>query len=452
MRQLPGLLCMLASLGAAAQEDPDEFAYSVPLELAGDSALYQLEVPRPVYEGVARADLADVRVFNGRGEIVPHAWKPRPAPGSAPSAWVELPFFPLRGSPDTPAENLDIRAERSAAGTIVRVISSATGKIAPALLGYVVDATAFKRPMHALDLDWVASGAGMSGSLRVEASDDLQHWHTLVSAAPLVSLEFGGHKLVQKTVDLPAAQYKYLRLTWPAGQEPIELTGLAVRPGDTLLEPARQWKQVQVRPGEKAGEYRFEPGGRIPMDRLRVGLPEPNTLVPAQVLARSADDQPWRAAVTNGVLYRLAHDGREVVNPDLSLSGSAWEHWLLRLDWRGGGVGTGMPQVEVGWVPRQLVFVARGEGPFVLAYGNARAKSADLPIQTLVPGWRSDAELKAAIATAGPQQTLAGPRALRAVPDYKTWALWASLALGVLLLAWMAWVLAREMKGSGPKP
>ena len=265
MRLLPGLLCMLAAFGASAQERPDEFAYSVPLELSGDNALYQLEVPRPVYEGVTRADLADVRVFNGRGEIVPHAWKPRPAPGTAPAAWVELPFFPLRGSPGTPAENLDIRAERSAAGTIVRVISSGTGKAARRRCwGTWSTPPAFKRPMHALDLDWREPGAGMSGSLRVEASDDLQHWHTLVSAAPLVSLEFGGHKLVQKTVDLPAAQYKYLRLTWPPSQEPIELTRLSARPSDTLLEPARQWKQVPVRAGDKTGEYRFEPGGRMP--------------------------------------------------------------------------------------------------------------------------------------------------------------------------------------------
>jgi hypothetical protein len=441
---------MLACLGAAAQDRLDEFAYSVPLELPGDSALYQLEVPRPVYEGVTGADLADVRVFNGRGETVPLAWKPRPAPGTAPAAWVEVPFFPLRGSPGTPAEHLDVRAERSAAGTIVRVISSGQGKAAPVLLGYLVDATAFKRPMHALDLDWREPGEGMSGSLRVEASDDLQRWQTLVSAAPLVSLEFGGHKLVQKTVDLRAAQYKYLRLTWPPGQQPIELTRLSARPGDTQLEPARQWKQVPVRTAEKAGEYRFEPGGRIPVDRLRVTLPEPNTLVPAQVFARDTDEQPWQA-VASGVLYRLMHDGREVVNADLSPSGRGWEQWMLRVDPRGGGIGSGMPQVEAGWLPQQLVFVARGQGPFVLAYGNARAKPADLPIQTLVPGWRSDAELKAATATAGPQQTLAGPRALRAAPDYKTWALWASLALGVLLLAWMAWVLAREMRGSGPK-
>jgi Protein of unknown function (DUF3999) len=450
VRLLPGLLFLLASLGVAAQERPDEFAYSVSLELSGDGALYQIEVPRPVYEGVTRADLGDVRIFNGRGEVVPHAWKPRPTPGTAPAAWVEVPFFPLRGKPGAPIEHLDIRAQRSAEGAIVRIISSEAGKTPPALLGYLVDATAFKHPMHVLDLDWRESGDGVNGSLKVEASDDLQRWRMLVSAAPLLSLEFGGHKLVQKTVDLPAAQYKYLRLTWPAGQEPIELTHVSIRPSDTVLEPARQWKQVPVRAGDKTGDYRFEPGGRIPVDRLRVTLPEPNTLVPAQVLARNADDQPWRT-LASGVLYRLTHDGRDVVNADLGLERSGWEQWALRIDPRSGGLGSGVPEIEVGWVPRQLVFVARGQGPFSLAYGNARAEPADLAIQTLVPGWRSDAELKAATATTGPQQMLAGPRALRATPDYKTWTLWASLVLGVALLAWMAWVLARELRQSKPK-
>ena len=450
MRLLPVLLGMLAAFSAGAQERPDDFAYSVPLQLSGDGGLYQLDVPQPVYEGVTRVDLADVRVFNGRGEIVPHALKPRSAPGTAPAPWVEVPFFPLRGSQGTAAESLDIRAERSAAGTIVRILSEKAGAGAPALLGYLVDGTGFKRPVQALDLDWRDPGEGLTGSLRVEASDDLQHWQTLVSSAPLVSLEFGGQKLVQKTVELPAAQHKYLRLTWPEAQKPIELTRLRARPSDALLEPGRQWKQVQVRAGEQAGDYRFEPGGRIPVDRLRVTLPEPNTLVPVQVMARHADDQRWQL-LGGGVLYRLTHEGREIVNADLNLNGSGWEQWLLRLDPRGGGVGAGQPQVEVGWVPQQLVFIARGEGPFRLAYGNVRAKSADLAIQTLVPGWHSDAEPKAAAATAGPQQTLAGPRALRAAPDYKTWALWASLVLGVLLLAWMAWVLARELRDSGPK-
>jgi hypothetical protein len=166
-----------------------------------------------------------------------------------------------------------------------------------------------------------------------------------------------------------------------------------------------------------------------------------------QVLARHTEDQRWHL-LTTGVVYRLTHEGSDVVNPDLSVSASGWQQWLLRLDPRGGGTGARQPQVEVGWVPQQLVFVARGEGPFQLAYGKLRAGSADLPIQTLVPGWRSDAELKAAIATAGAQEVRAGPRALRGAPDYKIWGLWASLVIGVAVLGWMAWVLARELRTS----
>ena len=107
--QLPGLLCMLASLAAAAEEDPDEFAYSVTLELAATARCISSRF-RPVYEGVAHADLADVPVFNGRGEIVPHASKP-PGARSAPLPGSSCPFFRCVVDP-TRRPDLDIGAER----------------------------------------------------------------------------------------------------------------------------------------------------------------------------------------------------------------------------------------------------------------------------------------------------------------------------------------------------
>jgi hypothetical protein len=90
--------------------------------------------------------------------------------------------------------------------------------------------------------------------------------------------------------------------------------------------------------------------------------------------------------------------------------------------------------------------VARGNPPFQLAYGNATAQPAAFPIATIVPGWRSDEELRAAPAVAGAQRELAGTRALRAPIDYKTWALWGSLVLAVAVLGWMAWQLTRQMQ------
>ena len=55
------------------------------------------------------------------------------------------------------------------------------------------------------------------------------------------------------------------------------------------------------------------------------------------------------------------------------------------------------------------------------------------------------AALNAAQASVGPQQDVAGAAALRERMDYKTWVLWGALGMGVALLAWMAWQLARQM-------
>jgi hypothetical protein len=93
--------------------------------------------------------------------------------------------------------------------------------------------------------------------------------------------------------------------------------------------------------------------------------------------------------------------------------------------------------------------VARGNGPFQLAYGSARALPTAYPIESLVPGFRSDAPLQASDARAIEQYNLGGTRALRPGPDYRTWTLWGVLFLGVLLLAWMAWRLARQL-GAAP--
>jgi hypothetical protein len=433
-------------VGAQQIVRTDQFAYAIPVILSGSDALNYLDIPQAVYEGVVHADLTDLRVVNAGGEPVPHALKPRPGPESAPVPLVDLPYFPLTGSRDIRTDQLEIRTERSKQGTIVRVIPT-DRKTVTVLRGYLVDTSALDAPLKVIELEWRSPDRDYIGSLRVEGSDDLRDWRTLTASAPLLTLSYGGRELARKSVELPGHRYPYLRLSWPAGQPPLELTELRGRRSDVRREPVRQWKLVASRPGDKAGEYRFEAGGRMPVDRLRVALPGPNTLVSVRLLARDDDDQPWQT-LTTAVLYRLTHDGQEVTNPDLAVRGGSWRQWLLTVDQRGGGLGDGTPTIEVGWIPQQLVFVARGAQPFELVYGNARARSTALPIPQLVPGWRSGAELKAQPASVGVQRTLAGPRVLEPRPDYKVWALWASLVLGVAILAWMAWQLAHQLRAS----
>lgn len=440
------LLALAGILPAYAGEHPGQFAYSMPIETGAGEALQVLEIPQAVYEGSVRPHLADLRVFNGRDEAVPHAFSPRPVPGTAERTAVPLRFFPLHGRHDKPADALRIAAERTADGTVVRVESQpARGRGRRMPIAYLVDASKLDTALRTLELDWAPIAEGFSGTLRVEGSDDLAGWSTLVAAAPLLSVRFGGERLERKSVELPGVRYRYLRLSWPAGQPALTLRALAGRPGPAVVDPERRWKPLAVRPGSSPGEYFVDLGGRLPVDRLRIDLPERNTLVSVEFLTRQRSEEPWHP-VARGIVYRLTRDGAEVFSADLHVAASAQRLGLLRIDQSGGGIGAGLPQVQVGWVPERLVFVARGEPPFQLAYGSTAAAARALSIETIVPGWRPDAPLAAARARSGAQRQLAGARALREELDYKTWLLWGVLGLGVAILAAMAWQLTRQMR------
>ena len=193
-------------------------------------------------------------------------------------------------------------------------------------MGYLVDLTAFERGLQALQLEWEPSPGGFAGRVRVEGSDDLGSWRQLVPASPLIDLEVGGQRLQQKRVELPRQKVKYLRLSWlPQGEgTPLpELTGARAELVARSVEAQREWASVASTKGEKAGEYLFDTSGQFPVDRVRVHLPEANTVVQLELLVRDRSDQPWRR-ITTGVAYRLRKGDGEIDSPAL-VAGSAGE-------------------------------------------------------------------------------------------------------------------------------
>jgi hypothetical protein len=456
---------LLVCAGAAfAAERPADFAYGVPLEADGKEALYEVVLPASAYRGVVRADLADVRVFNGAGETVPHGWRPRRMAEAESVKPVVLTLFPLRAEVGAGVDSISIRVRRGPGGrSSIDVTSTAPGArkgMEKRIVGYFMDLTALDRALRAIEFEWQPVPDGFAGKLRVDASDDLGSWRTLVAAAPLVNLEIAGQRLQQKRVELPQQKVKYLRLSWvPQGTITSfpEFASASGEPVEKVVEAVREWTQVGPSKGEKPGEYVFDLRGRHPVDRVRLHLPEPNTVAQVELLTRDKSDQPWRP-LARGVAYRLRRGDSEITSPELTVGLSTDRYWLLRVDQRGGGIGAGSPRLEAGWVPHSLVFAARGEPPFQLAYGNRNAKPGAYPIETLIPGYRDTGAPRIRAAKAGTQQTinvsgaraleqqeLGGEARLRETVDWKRWSLWGALILGVVILGAMAWRLARQL-------
>ena len=436
---------LVVCVAANAAESPEEFAFALPVEGTGGDAFYRVVITQPVYEAAAYADLRDLRVFNGIDEAVPYAFRPVEQRSQKPEP-VSLPFFPLRGPRDARAEDLDLSVGRSGDKVSVRLHTRGDSGARKVLLGYLIDASEFSTPLSGLTVAWGAAPPDQLTSVRIEAGDDLKHWTTLVLDAPLGSMSHAGQRLERNTIEYRRQQAKYLRLTWVDADRAIDLKGIRGLVPEQWEQADRIWKEITATPdAAKAGDFLLDLGGRFPIDRLEFRLPQENTLIPVQVFSRNDARDKWMS-VASTVAYRLTQDGRELVSPALALATNTHRYWLLRVDTKAGGIGAGVLAVKVGWTPRELIFNARGTGPFRIAYGNARAEAGSLPLETLVPGMRTEHEPKIALANTAAPQKLAGTAATAPRFDARKWALWAALLAGVALLAWMAWRLMAQMQ------
>lgn len=448
-------VCTTAVFG---QERRDQYLHAARIGGAGEDSHYRFTLPADTYRGVTRADLGDLRVFNGAGEPVPYAFVPlRPATHKPAVHAAKL--FPLRGDEAKGMDGLNVRIRHTAGGGTSVDVSTSPASKRRKLLGYILDPGELKVPFEALALDW-QSREGFTGTARVEGSEDLKYWRTLAGAATVLYLEHAGQRLERRRIELAGARARYLRISFNGVPADFVLKGVQVELRPDKAEPAREWLALLGRAvPDRPGEYEFDTGGHFPVDRLRFALPQQNTVAQVQVLARyrvesrRGSEDRWQP-MTSATLYRLRRNGTEVTNADLAVGPSASRHWLLRVDQRGGGLGSGEVRLEIGWVPHQVVFAARGAEPFTLAYGMKIAKPGALPITAVLPDYKEGEAI--ALKTASLAATAApAPRAAAGFSEYfresvdsgqaKKWALWAALVVGVLLLVWMAFALLKQV-------
>jgi hypothetical protein len=459
-------LCMVAWLAAPALAEPNapEFSFRAPIVAPPGHSHYRAAQPAAVYAGLEQAGFGDLRVLNASGESVPHAFLPRSPSEPAPVQTDAARIFPLYGETGIGVEGVKLDVVRSASGTVIRLADNTKNrpKAQRKLLGYLVDAGESELPLEALRLDWRTS-AGFNGAARVEGSDDLLHWRTLVADRPVLALEHAGERLERKHVELSGRKAKYLRLSFTHVPQDFVVQAVYVERRRERDEPGREWRRLAGTPvAGKPGEYRFDAGGRFPVDRVRLHMPQENTVARLQLLTRDDDHQPWRSRAQASA-FRLDRDGAMATNPDIAVPPVADRQWLIRVDQRGGGLGAGELVLETGWVPHELVFAARGAAPFTLAYGSRRAKSEALHAAAVVPGYGPGKELVAQLAEIGapagssrPAASLADPmgllRELMASGEGKKWLLWVILSLGALGVAWMALRLLRDVGRGGTPP
>jgi hypothetical protein len=441
-----GVVAVTGLPAAAAELSPQDFAYEVPIATPGSGAAYRLPIPLEIYRNVAHEDLSDVRVFNARGEVVPYEIEtPAPRP-VARTPGQSLPLFPLRGEARVVLDGLRISVQSQ--GTAVNVLAGQGTTEPPAVTSYVIDARDLSLSLSALELHWPGGAPDFAGHLRVESSDDLAVWRLVRGDAPVVSLHAGGAQLTQSRVEFSAARAKFWRLTWIGKPAPFELSSVTADAAAAPPEAERMTLTVTATAGDqKLREFFFDLGSRLPVNQVNVVLPEPNSVVKLQLLSRAHPADTWRE-LTQAEFFRVQTGSSERRNDPISIAANSDRYWSARVMPADAPSSAGTPKLQVSWDQQDLVFLARGPGPYLLAYGSGQATAAATALAPLLKGVTvQDASLGAVRLAAGPAR-LESPR----VVPWKRLILWSVLAAGIVLLAWMAYRLSRELaRTSAPK-
>ncbi|HXY76984.1 MAG TPA: DUF3999 domain-containing protein [Steroidobacteraceae bacterium] len=443
-------LCALLLARAYSAEpgagSPQEFAYGMPITTPAPAAAYRVALPIEVYREAVYEDLRDVRIFNSRGEVVPYELQQVPPDAATASEGPSLPLFPLRGDSRATLDGIHVTIQSQ--GTAVNVQAGAPQAQPPVITSYVLDARDVTPPLRALQLHWQDDAPEFSGKLRIESSDDLGSWQTLRAEAPVINLRNAGARLVKNRLELPATKAKFWRLSWVGRTAPFEFVAVTA---DTT--PARQQVEhvsllISGAPvNEKHLEYSFDLGARPPVTQVNIELPESNSVAKIELLSRKEATKPWRP-IAHGEFYRVRSADSERRNEPITIPTNSDRYWLARLEQPSSTSGDQIPKLEASWNAEDIVFLARGNGPYLLAYGSGAAIADNAQLAPLLSG------VIVLRAEPGAPQTLGGPGRLRppgALP-WKNALLWAALGAGVLLLAWMAYQLSRQLgtRPSGP--
>jgi hypothetical protein len=442
--------CFAATIAVAAEPPVrEQFAYSMPLAVPDLSPVVTLEVPAAVYRECVDPGLRDLRVLNGAGEVVPYALRRQPVALPGAAAAVRVPLFPLRG--DATAAAAALKLSIDAGRTQLEVQGAgATPGVAP-ISAWLMNTAALDVPIDSFTWEWPPDAADFSVNVLLEASDDLEHWRAVAPGAPLARLRHGGEVFEQRGVSFAPRRAKFWRVSVAGDGALPALTAVSATPRVGEVPAERLRAEVGGAPqAGQPGDYLFDLGAQLPVDRVELVLPDINTVAEVEFFARRAPRDAWQS-VARGAVYRLRSAHGELTSPAMSVEAGTRRLWRVRVNPRGGGIGQGAPRLRAGWLADQLVFVTRGAGPFELVYGSFAAPAADVALASLLPAGNASSFDAAALpmAQALEPQEAGGRELLDAPPPerpWRAWVLWAALLAGVATLGALAWSLSRQMR------
>lgn len=431
-----------AGLGHPMGLSPQDYAHGYPIVASSEASAYRVPLPLAIYQGTVRDDLGDLAVFNARGEVVPFFIRPLPANPEPARSPEYLPLFPLLGT--TPATAAEMRVTINSPRVALNLRSS---RVTPENVPhqYLLDAREFEGSVTALELIWSQAPPEFAGRLRIESSDNLDSWRLVAAAAPIASLQADGRELLQARIELPPTRAKFWRLSWVDGVPSLPVTKVQAQFAQGHSEAG--WEKVTVlgqQDARRPTDFVFDLRGHLPVQRVDLQLTEANSVVMADLYTRKDPRDAWNF-VTRARFYRIHTPHGDDQNEPIDIPLNPHRSWLARI---ANPTYIRTPALIAAWRPSEIVFLAQGKPPFLLAFGSGSSIAERTNLAPVI----SDIALQPA--TLGDAEELGGAaRLLEGRPPFpaRRWVLWLVLLAALAVLSYMAVRLFKDSEAEPPR-
>jgi uncharacterized protein DUF3999 len=453
------VLLAIASAAFTAAPSPADFAFEIPLATESRYAVHELRVPDEVYAGVTRRHLGDLRVFNADGGVVEHALCSSGPGLIPPPETYALEVFPLLPGVTPQAKGTTIEL-RTPDGSVIRVGEAAPPAQAGASVpvAYLIDTRGIKSAISSIYLDWVVTDGRTEVPVRIETSDNLDRWATLVERTTLLRAEAGGRRLERHQLILPEGSYQFLKLSPVEAGVPLVITGVRVESaGASTAADETFWFAAKPSPaGESTRrDLEFTNHRLAPLTGARLKLPDENMVLQVTISSRNDEQAPWTPR-SRGQSSAVRSQGGLQLSPPLAFSATSDRFWKVDVTRGAETVGVRPLVLELGYVPEVIRFLAQGPAPYFLVYGSRIAPVNDNSTTAcdLLP---DDPVGLARLLPARPadDRAVGGKEALNPPPrptPVRRIILWSILAAGAALVIVMSLSVLRKLKSESSAP
>ena len=441
-RFLSSSIAILAAGAVAAA--PADYAFQAQLSRSDDS-LQRVVLPASVLESLTRRDLGDIAVFNANGKAMPQlVLKTR---AEVKDRRIELPFHEFDRFLTQRSKTVTTREQKQQDGQLSELATTEVVEVESVQKDYLIELRpdGKQRNYERIELEWRHEPASQVLQLRAEAGNDLDRLRTIAPQKSLTNRE--SDDIEWRSLANVAPDHSYLRLVALNDIDSFELLGAIGHYREYGPEPRTRVEVMpQIIDEDGTRFYRFDLPSAISPEAMRIVPAAANSILRGDLYLRLRNTD-HRSLIKQG--FRQHNLDAADVRPSTPLKLPQYVYTEVWFDFH--EEPDSPPRVELIYPQRELVFLADGNGPYTLAWGNHDVATAPPSLRGLVEIDYAAGDPAATEVTLFGIEEAGGAERLAPTPTlpWKKWLLWILLIGAALLTGRMAFKLYREMNAEG---